>query len=82
MKSLKSDKKKLVLIRSSRPDVFCKKVFLEISQNSKENTCARVSIKIGKKTILSYNSNGSNEEKKLYQKLEYYKFKIPLKKFG
>ena len=25
MKSLKSDKKKLVLIRSSRPDVFCKK---------------------------------------------------------
>ena len=29
--------------RSSRPDVFCKKVFLEISQNSRENTCARVS---------------------------------------
>ena len=29
--------------RSSRPDVFCKKLFLEISQNSQENTCARVS---------------------------------------
>ena len=25
----------------SRPEVFCKKVFLEISQNSQENTCAR-----------------------------------------
>ena len=32
--------------RSSRSDVFCKKVFLEISQNSHENTCARVSILI------------------------------------
>ena len=30
--------------RSSRSEVFCKKeVFLEISQNSQENTCARVS---------------------------------------
>ena len=29
--------------RSSRPEVFCKKVFLKISQNSQENTCARVS---------------------------------------
>ena len=26
---------------SSYPEVFCKKVFLEISQNSQENTCAR-----------------------------------------
>ena len=26
--------------------MFCKKVFLEISQNSLENTCARVSISI------------------------------------
>ena len=25
-----------------RPDVFLKKVFLEISQNQQENTCARV----------------------------------------
>ena len=29
--------------RNSRPEVFCKKVFLEILQNSQENTCARVS---------------------------------------
>ena len=32
--------------RSSRPNMFCEKgvlVFLEISQNSQENTCARVS---------------------------------------
>ena len=28
--------------RSSRPEVFFKNVFLEISQNSLENTCARV----------------------------------------
>ena len=25
-----------------RPEVFCKKVFLKILQNSQENTCARV----------------------------------------
>ena len=30
-------------IRSSRPEVFLKKVFLEISQNLQENICARVS---------------------------------------
>ena len=29
--------------RSSRPEVFCKKLPLEISQNSQENTCGRVS---------------------------------------
>ena len=34
------------MLRSSHPDVFCKKVFLEISQNSQENTCARVSFLI------------------------------------
>ena len=28
---------------SSRAEVFCKKVFLKISQNSQENTCAGVS---------------------------------------
>ena len=33
----------LVTVRSSRPEVVCKKVFLEISQNSQENSCARVS---------------------------------------
>ena len=39
-------------LRSNRPDVFCKKVFLEISQNSQKNTCARVSflIKLGAET--------------------------------
>ena len=32
--------------KSSRPDVFCQKGFLEISQKSQENTCARVSFLI------------------------------------
>ena len=32
--------------RSSLPEVFCKKVFLEISQNSQKSTCARVSFLI------------------------------------
>ena len=32
--------------KSSRPEVFCKKVFLEISQNSQENTYARDSFLI------------------------------------
>ena len=31
------------ILRSRGPDVFCEKVFLEISQKSQENTCARVS---------------------------------------
>ena len=30
-------------LRSSRPEMFCKKVFLKISQNSQEIICARVS---------------------------------------
>ena len=30
-------------VRSSRLEVFCKKLFLKISQNSQENTCVRVS---------------------------------------
>ena len=33
-------------IRSSRLEVFCKKVFLEISKNSQVNTCATVSFLI------------------------------------
>ena len=33
---------KLFSIWSSHPKVFCKKVLLEISENSQENTCARV----------------------------------------
>ena len=32
--------------RSSRPNVFCKKVFLEILQNPQVNTCTRVSFLI------------------------------------
>ena len=31
-------------VRSSRPEVFYKKVFLKISQNLQENTCARIFI--------------------------------------
>ena len=30
-----------MFFRSSRPEMFCKKLFLEISQNSQENICAR-----------------------------------------
>ena len=33
--------------RSSRPEVFCKKMLLEILQNSQEDTCARVYFLIG-----------------------------------
>ena len=36
-------------LRSSRPEVFC--VFLGISQNPQENTCARVSFLILKKSL-------------------------------
>ena len=40
--------------RSSHPEMFYKKVFFEISQNSHENTCARVSflIKLQRRTLL------------------------------
>ena len=41
--SFKTQKPLFSDFRSSRPDVFCEKVFLEISQNSQESTCARVS---------------------------------------
>ena len=37
---------KVTQTRSSHPEVFCKNVFLEISQNSQENTCARDSFLI------------------------------------
>ena len=36
----------LIQDRSSHRGVLCKKVFLKISQNSQENTCARVSFLI------------------------------------
>ena len=32
--------------KSSRPEMFCQKGVLEISQNSQENSCARVSLLI------------------------------------
>ena len=36
----------LLSIQKQPPEVFCEKVFLEISQNSQESTCARVSFLI------------------------------------
>ena len=35
----------IAIAKSQKPptELFCKKVFLKISQNSQENTCARVS---------------------------------------
>ena len=45
----------LYFIRSNRTEVFLKKVFLKISQNSQENTCTGVS-------FLSAASNFINEE--------------------
>ena len=38
--SLRSKPELIIFTRSSRADVFCKMVLLEISQNSQENTCA------------------------------------------
>ena len=40
-----------IIYRSSLPDLFCKKMFLETSQNSQENTCASVSILIKLQTL-------------------------------
>ena len=36
----------ITIWRSSRQEVYCKRVFLEFSQNSQENTCATVSFLI------------------------------------
>ena len=41
----------LVTFRSSHADVFHKKVFLDILQNSQENSCARDSLLIKMKTV-------------------------------
>ena len=41
----------LKLYRSSRSEVFCKKVVLEISQNSQESTCATVSFLINLQAV-------------------------------
>ena len=52
-----------VTYRSSRPEVFLKKVSLEISQNSQKNTCARVSFLIklqaSGQSMCDYHGNGS-----------------------
>ena len=40
-------------VRKSHPEVFCKKVFLEISQNSQESTCARASFLIKLQALAS-----------------------------
>ena len=45
--------------RSSRPEVFYEKVILEISQNSHENTCARVSFLINFQAQVSKISKNS-----------------------
>ena len=46
---------RIYLGRSSRPEVFCKKVFSEISQNSQENTCARVHF------LIKFQASAKNE---------------------
>ena len=42
----------LEIPRGSRSEVFCKKLLLKISQNSQENTCARVSFLIKLQVLL------------------------------
>ena len=44
--NLKSAIRRPSIIEAATRDVLCKKVFLEISRNSQENTCARVSFLI------------------------------------
>ena len=41
-----------------------------------------VAVKIGKRQFLSYHSNGFYEDEKLHQKLESYRFKLPLQKLA
>ena len=50
--------------RSSRPEVYCKKVFLKISQNSQENTCTKVffSIKLQAWDLQLYQKRDSDTE--------------------
>ena len=53
-----------MLLRKQPPDVFCKKVFLDISQISQENTCARISFLIKLQTkgnILEGGGGGQND---------------------
>ena len=41
-----------------------------------------VAVKIGKRQFLSYRSNGCYDEEKFHQKLESYRFKLPLQKLA
>ena len=41
----------LIIIRSSRLDVYVKKLFLKVSQNSKKNICIGVSFLIKLQTL-------------------------------
>ena len=54
---------KLIMYRSSHPEVFCKKVFLENLQNSQKNTYARVSfiIKLQSSTLYLYSKRHSGK---------------------
>ena len=63
------------MIWSSHPEVFYKKVFLEILQNSQENTCARASFLI--KLQAQNSSDISINTNKTYMNLIYAN---PLKK--
>ena len=47
---------RVYLSRSSRPEVFCKKVLLKISQNSQENTRVRVSFFLRPASLLKRGS--------------------------
>ena len=54
---------KAILYTQKQPlEVFCKKVFFKISQNSQENTCAKVSflIKLQASALQPYKKRGSN----------------------
>ena len=48
--------KRIGSVRSNRPEEFCKKVFLEISQNSQENICAEVSFQRLFHTLMTNNN--------------------------
>ena len=49
--SLRSKPELIIFTRSSRPDVFCKMVLLEISQNLQKSSCARGSFLIKLKAL-------------------------------
>ena len=60
-------------VRSSRPDVFCKKVFLKISPNAQEKTCAQ---------SLFYNEVAGLEHATLFKKRPWHRcFPVNFVKF-